>query len=103
MFQLRFSTKPRFVIQVSSINQEKVFNVLNTANFIENGKVNFKVQESFIIDNVNKTSDARNLAAHIGIASDLVKSINDPSPVYDLTIVIGKDFKKLSGFMNFSN
>ncbi len=83
--------------------REQGYDVVNSGNYIENGKTNFNVSKSKLIDQL-KTSqnitNARELAEIIGIEFDLIESFENPSPISDLTIVIGKDFTKLYVFKN---
>jgi hypothetical protein len=65
---------------------------------MEKGKTNWNVQESKIIDQVNDQESARDLADLMGILYSNVEFFDNPSPIADLTIVIGKDYKLLSIF-----
>ncbi len=79
----------------------KNYDVVNSGNYIENGKTQFDVSETKIIDQLKTTeniSRAKELASFIGISSSLVESFENPSPIADITIVIGKDFKTLPVF-----
>ena len=74
------------------------YDIVNSGNYIENGKTNFNVENTYIIDQL-KTQDnlikSKELAAFVGIPSDRVESFENPAPIADITIVIGKDFKTL--------
>jgi len=79
----------------------KDYDVVNSGNYIENGKTQFDVQETKIIDQLKTTeniSRAKDLASLVGISSSLVESFENPYPIADITIVIGKDFKTLPVF-----
>lgn len=81
--------------------REKGYDVVNSGNYIENGAANFNVQNSKIIDQINtneSSAQANELAEITGIDADMVESFENPSPISDLTIIIGKDFKDLSVF-----
>jgi len=77
------------------------FDIVNSGNYIEKGKANFAIEETRIIDqlktpeNLNK---AKELAKLIGIDKNLVESFENPSPIADITIIIGQDFKTLPVF-----
>lgn len=77
------------------------YDVVNSGNYIENGKTTFDVPETKIIDQLKTTeniSRSKELAVFIGISTTLVESFENPSPIADITIVIGKDFKTLPVF-----
>lgn len=77
------------------------YDVVNSGNYIENGKTQFDVPETKIIDQLKTTENiarAKELASLIGIPLSLVESFENPSPIADITIVIGKDFKNLPVF-----
>jgi len=81
------------------INKE--YDVVNSGNYIENGKTNFTVEQTKIIDQLNTPKNlakAKDLAAFMGIQSSFVESFENPSPIADITIVIGKDFKTIPVF-----
>jgi len=74
------------------------YDVVNQGNYIKNGKVNFNVAESKIIDQVNKQENSRALADEMGILYSNVEIYEHPSPIADITIVIGKDYTTLDIF-----
>lgn len=79
----------------------KNYDVVNSGNYIENGKTFFGVSETKIIDQLKTTANlvkAKELADYIGISTKLVDSIENPSPIADITVVIGNDFKTLPVF-----
>jgi len=81
--------------------REKGYDVVNSGNYIEKGKTNFNVQKSKIIDQINtneSSAQANELAELAGIGANLVESFENPSPISDMTIVIGKDFTNLAIF-----
>ncbi|MBN2423406.1 MAG: LytR C-terminal domain-containing protein [Calditrichaceae bacterium] len=77
------------------------YDVVNSANYIEKGKENFMVPESRLIDQLN-TSDnlanTRDLAEIIGISLGKIESHENSSPLADISIIIGRDYKKLKIF-----
>jgi hypothetical protein len=57
------------------------------------------VTNSKIIDQIKSSENiarAKKLAEILGIDANLIESYENPSPIADLTIVIGKDFKQLT-------
>ena len=74
------------------------YDVVNSGNYLENGKSNFNVENSKIIDQIKSAENiarAKKLAETIGIDVNLIESYENPSPMADLTLVIGKDFQQL--------
>ncbi len=77
------------------------YDVVNTGNYLKNGKPYFEVKSTRVIDQVNsdRTRDeARKLARKIGIPEKQVQSFSNPNPVADITIIIGQDFQSLTIF-----
>ena len=85
-----------------TILRENGFDVVNTANYVENGKVNWNVKSSHIVDLSGKVDEAESVAEILGIAKTHVISQNNPKEIYDLRIVIGLDFKDLDSYKSFS-
>ncbi len=74
------------------------YDVVNTGNFLDNGKVNFNVKKTKIIDQMTGESNpenARALADVIGIEYEQIETYGNPSPLTDLSVIIGKDFRSL--------
>jgi len=79
----------------------KTFNydVVNSGNYLENGKEYFEVVNTKIIDQIKNTENiarAKELAEIMGIDKNYIDSFENPSPIADLTIVIGKDIDQLT-------
>ncbi len=77
------------------------YDIVNSGNYIEKGKTKFDVKQSKIIDQLKTPGNlikAKDLARLIGIKTTLVESFENPSPIADITIVIGQDFKTLPVF-----
>ena len=77
------------------------YDIVNSGNYIENGRTNFSIEESRIIDQLKTTENlvrAKEMAKLVGIDNNLVESFENPSPIADITIIIGKDFKTLPVF-----
>lgn len=80
---------------------KKDYDIVNSGNYIENGKTKFDVKETKIIDQLKTPENlikAKDLARFIGIKTTRVESFENPSPIADITIVIGQDFKALPVF-----
>lgn len=78
------------------------FDVVNTENYRILGKINWNLQNSKVIDQVGKFENAEAVAQSLGIDEKYVLSNDNPSPICDVTVVIGKDFKQVKGFKEFS-
>ena len=77
------------------------YDVVNTGNYLKNGKPFFEVKKTRIIDQVNseKTREkAKELAKQMGLSGDQVETIANPNPIADITVIIGKDFEQLKIF-----
>jgi len=82
--------------------RQQGFDVVNTENYRLMGKINWNVPRSKVIDQIGNIEFAEDVAESLGIDDKYVSSNNNSSPVYDVTVVIGKDFDKLKGFKEFS-
>jgi hypothetical protein len=85
-----------------NILRKKGFDVVNTGNYVENGRVNWKVKSSRVVDLSGKVDEAETAAEILGIAETHVISQINPKEIYDLRIVIGLDFKDLESYKSFS-
>lgn len=77
------------------------YDVVNRGNYLEKGRENFNVKKSRLIDQLN-TSDnlanTRDLAEILGIELGNIESLENVSPIADISIIIGRDYKKLKIF-----
>jgi hypothetical protein len=73
------------------------FDVVNTENYTENNKLRWDVQQSFVIDRAGNLEQAKAVARSLNINEEKVVSKNLPNPIYDVSVVIGKDFRRLNG------
>jgi hypothetical protein len=109
--------KPEKMIQIEVLNgcgktgiakifesylRQQGFDVVNTENYRILGKINWNVSNSKVIDQIGNFEYALAVAHSLGIEEKYVTSNDNPSPVYDVTVVIGKDFNELKGFKEFS-
>jgi hypothetical protein len=78
------------------------FDVVNTDNYVENGKIRWDVPASRVVDLTGSTQQAITIAKVLGISETHVISQNDPKEIYDVRIIIGKDFKNLESYKSFS-
>jgi hypothetical protein len=77
--------------------REQGFDVVNTDNFIENGKIRWDIDKSMVIDRVGQVEQAMAVARSLAIPVERVLTRENPESIYDVSVVIGKDFKTLSG------
>ncbi len=110
-------TQPEKMIQIEVLNgcgkagiakifeshlRQQGFDVVNTENYRIMGKINWNAPHSKVIDQIGNIEFAEDVAKSLGIDEKYVSNNDNPSPVYDVTVVIGKDFDKLKGFKEFS-
>ncbi len=79
------------------------YDVVNSGNYLENGKPNFNVLKTRLIDQINTSENlvnTRTLAKLMGVDRSQIESFENPSPIADITIIIGKDYKTLPIFKN---
>jgi hypothetical protein len=77
--------------------RENGFDVVNTDNYIEDGKKRWDISKSMVIDRIGKIEQAMAVARVLDIPSSRVFSRENGDSIYDVSVVIGKDFKSLSG------
>lgn len=73
------------------------FDVVNTENYTENNKLRWDIEKSFLIDHTDNLEQARAVARSLNIPEDRVVTKNTPNPIYDVSVVIGKDYRQLNG------
>ena len=74
--------------------RENGFDVVNTENYVVNGKVFWKVDQTFVIDQIGVAEQAKAIAKALGIPLTNIESRENPAAIYDISVVIGKDYKK---------
>ncbi len=84
--------------KLARLLRKKNYDVVNKGNFLRNGKTDWNVAETRIIDQIGQVDNARELADAMGVLYSNVESYENPSPIADITIIIGKDFKTLPIF-----
>ena len=77
--------------------REQGFDVVNTENYSENNKLRWDVEQSFIIDHVDNIEQAEAVARSLKIPEERVVKKNTANPIYDISVVIGKDYRQLNG------
>jgi hypothetical protein len=75
--------------------RDQGFDVVNTENYVKDGKVFWKIEKSFVIDHIGVESQAKRVAKSLGIPVENVESRQNPNAIYDVSVVIGKDYKNL--------
>ena len=73
------------------------FDVVNTENYVEEGKIRWDLQESMIIDHVGDSEQAKEVARVLRLSPNKIMYREDPTAIYDISVVLGKDYKKLLG------
>ena len=73
------------------------FDVVNTDNYLVAGKRHWELQESKIIDYIGNSEQAEALARSLGISLAKIEIKESEIAIYDMSVVIGKDYKKLKG------
>ena len=109
--------KPEKMIQIEILNgcgksgiakifesylRQQGFDVINTENYRILGKINWNVPNSKVIDQIGNIDNANSVAQSLGIAKKFVSSFENPSPICDVTVIIGKDFSEINGFKEFT-
>jgi hypothetical protein len=79
--------------QTTRYLRQNGFDVVGSGNYAD-----FNVTESFVLDRVGHLESARRLARSLGIAEDRVKQELNPDLYLDASVVLGKDFQKLTAF-----
>lgn len=72
------------------------YDIVNSGNYLEKGKLQWNVANTKIIDQIGDFEKAVELARLMGVNTSLVESVKNPSPIADITIVIGKDHRNLN-------
>jgi len=75
------------------------YDVVNSGNYLENGRANFNVNRTKIIDQIKSPENiarANELAGLLEIDENLIESYENPSPIADLTVIIGKDYNQIT-------
>jgi hypothetical protein len=74
--------------------RENGFDVVNTENYVVKGKVFWKVDQTFVIDQIGVAEQAKSIAKALGIPLTNIESRENPAAIYDISVVIGKDYRK---------
>ena len=77
--------------------REQGFDVVNTENFVEDGKIRWDIEKSMVFDRVGEIEQAMAVARSLAIPVERVLTREKPESIYDVSVVIGKDFKTLNG------
>jgi len=71
------------------------FDVVELGNYIIGGRVNYNVDETFVIDRIGNKANALKVAEILGIEKvNVIEQINE-NYFLDVSLVIGKDYYKL--------
>lgn len=74
---------------------EQGYDVVNTDNYIENGRRKWDLPESMVIDQTGQPEKARAIASSLGISMQNVTSKPNSNALYDFSVVIGRDYSLL--------
>ncbi len=75
--------------------RDQGFDVVNTENYVKNSRVFWQVEKSFVIDQIGVEEQAKTVAKSLGIPLEYVESRQNANAIYDVSVVIGKDYKNL--------
>ena len=78
------------------------FDVVNTDNYIEKGRIRWDVAVSRVIDLTGHIDQAEKVADILGIDRKNVNSLASSSEIYDVRVIIGRDFQNLASFKSFA-
>jgi hypothetical protein len=84
-----------------TILRKEGFDVVSTANYVENGRLNWKVTSSRVVDLTGDVEQAEKVAKILGISQTHVLSQSNADEIYDLRIIIGHDYKDLDSYKSF--
>ena len=85
------------VAKIFSTNLKRhKYDVVSSGNYLKKGKTFWKVVKTKVIDNTGNRENAEKLAEIIGIKKSNIESKVVASPIADITIVIGKDYRDLA-------
>ena len=76
-----------------SLLRENGIDVVNTENYVVDGKVYWNVDQTFIIDQIGVTEQAKSIARILQLPLSNIESRKNPTAIYDISVVIGKDYK----------
>jgi hypothetical protein len=89
---------PGIAKKISDHLKDHNYDVVNSGNYLENGHAYFDVSKTKIIDQIKSQEniiEANKMADLLGINENLIESYENPSPIADLTLIIGKDYNQL--------
>jgi hypothetical protein len=81
--------------------QQQGFDVVNTDNYLEKGKIKWNLSKSKVIDKTIRPKYAEKIAEIIGIPFTQIERQENLEAISDVSVVIGMDFRKLKGFQQF--
>jgi hypothetical protein len=81
--------------------QQQGFDVVNTENYREKGRVKWNLARSKIIDKSMRSKYAERVAEVIGIPLTAIENQKNLDAISDVSVVIGMDFRNLKGFQQF--
>ena len=76
-----------------SILRDNGIDVVNTENYVVKGKVFWDVDKTFVIDQIGVAEQAKSIAKILQIPLTNIESRENPAAIYDISVVVGKDYK----------
>ncbi|MFC1724688.1 LytR C-terminal domain-containing protein [candidate division KSB1 bacterium] len=89
---------PGIAKRIADFMREDGIDAVKTDNYRENDVIRFNVQNSFIIDRVGNTANARKIADALGIDHSNIRTEISPDLMVDATVVLGQDYRNLKYF-----
>ncbi len=83
--------------------QQQGFDVINAENYIENGNRRWDVPASKVIVRTGDIESAQAVAKSLGISIQKVESKPDPNALYDISVVLGRDYMLLKALTAANN
>jgi hypothetical protein len=77
-----------------SLLRDNGIDVVNTENYTVDGNVFWDVDQTFIIDQIGVTTQAKSIAKILNVPLEKIESRENPAAIYDISVVVGKDYKK---------
>jgi hypothetical protein len=84
--------------QLSDYLSDHTFKVINTENYRENGRLNWDVTKSYIINHFGYNYQIEEIAKLVGIKTIVLDTLSSSESGADISVVLGKDYDSLNSF-----
>jgi len=84
--------------KLSDFIEQNDFKVINTENYRENGRINWQVNESFILNHFGYNYKIEQISKAVGIRTLVMDTLSVSPSGADIAIILGKDYNSLAGF-----